>query len=225
MNATTLVSETDRQAIEKRIGEIEQTTTAELVVAVATESGRYDRAESIIGIITALVALGIAHLFPSLFRTAGDWAESNLNILFQSLAVVVGFVIGNYLAVFFLPLRRLFVGKEEQARETDKAASYIFCNHKLNETEARNGVLIYLSVFERRIVILADQSCKNGLGMEKIQEICSSTIEKLKAGNYRDAILLALDQLSTQLTASLPATRQLAENELSDRVLVFHRSV
>ena len=68
MNALKVINESDRKVIEQRIGDIEQTTAAELVVAVATESGRYDRAESIAGIVLALVALGIANWIPWWFQ-------------------------------------------------------------------------------------------------------------------------------------------------------------
>lgn len=224
MNANHVINESDRQIIEQRIGDIEQTTAAELVVAVATESGNYDRAESIVGILTALVALGIANLMPPLFHAAGDWAEPSLNIAFQGLSVVLGFVVGNYLAAYCFPIRRLFSSKREQIHAANKSASHVFYNHKLRETRSRCGVLIYLSLFERRIVILPDESCEEALGSEKIQEICDSTIAELKTGKHRQAILHALGQLAISLTESRPADRHFDKNEISDRVLIFHRS-
>lgn len=225
MNANKIISQSDREVIEQRIGEIEQTTTAELVVAVATESGNYDRAESIVGILTALLTLGIANLIPTLFHEAGDWAAPGLQVVFQGLAVVVGFVAGNFLAAYCFPIRQLFSGKHGQIQAARKSASHVFYNHKIREARSRCGVLIYLSLFERCIVILPDKSCEEALGVEKVQEICNSTVAELKTGNYRNAILHALGQLSIVLAEAHPADRQFNENELADHVLTFHRSV
>ena len=224
MNALKVINESDRKVIEQRIGDIEQTTAAELVVAVATESGRYDRAESIAGIVLALVALGIANWLPWWFQETGDWSEPALDLIFQALAVAIGFVVGNYLAAYWFPLRRLLTSRNEQISEANKAAAHIFYNHQLRETRSRCGVLIYLSLFERRIVILPDESCSEALGAEKVQQICNSTIAELKTGMHRQAILHAIGQLAIELTEKRPADRHFNENELADRVLVFHRT-
>ena len=224
MNALKVINESDRKVIEERIADIEQTTAAELVVAVATESGRYDRAESIAGIVLALVALGIANWIPWWFQESGDWSEPALNLIFQALAVTIGFIAGNFSASYWFPLRRILTSRQEQISEANKAAAHIFYNHQLRETRSRCGVLIYLSLFERRIVILPDESCAEALGTENTQKICDSTIAELKTGKHRQAILHALDQLAIELTEKRPADRHFNKNELADRVLVFHRS-
>ena len=225
MNANRVFSQSDREIIEQRIGEIERTTSAELVVAVATESGNYDRAESVVGISTALIALGIANLIQPLFYHAGDWDAPGLQAVFQGMAVVLGYVAGNYLAAYCFPIRRLFSRKENQINAAKKSAAHVFYNHKLRETHSQCGVLIYLSLFERCIVILPDESCREALGAEKIQEVCDSAITELKIGNYKQAILQVLEQLSLTLTEARPANRDVDKNELSNHVLTFHRSV
>lgn len=225
MNAKKVFSQSDREIIEQRIGEIERTTSAELVVAVATESGNYDRAESVVGILTALIALGVANLIQPLFYHTGDWGAPGLQAVFQGMAVVLGYMAGNYLAAFCFPIRRLFSSKSDQINATKKSAAHVFYNHKLRETHSQCGVLIYLSLFERCIAILPDESCKEALGAEKIQEICDSAIAELKIGNYRQAILQVLEQLSITLSDARPADRDLDKNELSNHLLTFHRSV
>ena len=191
---------------------------------MATESGRYDRGECVAGIVLALVALGIANWIPFWFLQSGDWSEPALNLIFQALAVVIGFIAGNFLAACCFPLRRLLTSRREQIHEANKAAAHVFNNLRLRETRSRCGVLIYLSLFERRMVILPDESCAEALGAENIQQICNSTIAELKTGKHRQAILHALGQLAIELTEKRPADRHFNENELADHVLVFHRS-
>ena len=57
MNARTCMTEQQRTDIVAKVAEVEAKTAAEVVCAVATESGRYDRAESIVGIIFSMLAL------------------------------------------------------------------------------------------------------------------------------------------------------------------------
>ena len=60
-NACKTFTEQELQRIAERIGEIEHDTTAEVVCAVTTESGRYDRAESLWGLLFGLALLIVAN--------------------------------------------------------------------------------------------------------------------------------------------------------------------
>ena len=223
MNANKILDAQERSVIQQRIAEIEQTTSAEIVCAVANESGRYDRAESVIGLLTGCAALGIAHLINSQLTHPGDWSASGISLFFQLLALIIGFVIGNYLASYVVALRRPFVVSSHLEDETKRAASLLFSNHVVGKTKSRCGILVYLSLFERRIVILSDQKCRDALGDEAIETICQSTLPLLRAKQHRQAIVHAIDQLAVKLVELLPADRTIDENELSDHVLVLHR--
>ena len=223
MNANKTITAQDRAAIEQQIAKIEQTTSAEIVCAAATESGRYDRAESIIGIFTGSAALAVAHLIDSQLVHPGDWSTTGISIFFQVLALVAGFVLGNYLASFFTTIRRPFVLESHLENETERAASFLFANHLVGKTKSRCGILVYLSLFERRIVILPDEKCREALGDEAIQAICQSAIPLLRKKEHRQAILQTIDQMSAKLTKLFPADREIEENELADHVLVLHR--
>ena len=63
MNATKAFTDKELRDIESAVADAESRTSGELVCAVATESGRYDRAESIIGLITALVLVVMTALW------------------------------------------------------------------------------------------------------------------------------------------------------------------
>lgn len=223
MNANNLINAQERSVIQQRIAEIEHTTSAEIVCAVASESGRYDRAESIIGLVTGCAALGIAHLIDSQFIHPGDWSAPGISLFFQVLALVIGFIVGSYLASRFVSLRRPFVLNSHVEDETKRAASFLFSTHVVGKTRARCGILVYLSLFERRIVILPDQQCRDAIGDEAIEAVCQATIPLLRAKQHRQAILQTIDQLSVKLAELLPADREVNANELSDHVLVLHR--
>ena len=62
INAKKSLNTQQLKSIEDCIREAETKTGAEIVCAVATESGRYDRAESIFGIFGAVIALSGSNL-------------------------------------------------------------------------------------------------------------------------------------------------------------------
>ena len=223
MNANNIINAQNRSVIEKQIAETEQATSAEIVCAVASESGRYDRAESIIGLFTGFAALAMAHLIDSQLIHPGDWSAPGINLPIQVIALVAGFVIGSCLASYCVALRCPFVSNHHLENETSRAASFLFTNHVVGKTKSHCGILIYLSLFERRIVILPDQKCRDAVGDEAIESICQSTIPLLRAKKHREAIVQAIDQLSVKLVELLPADRQIDDNELADHVLVLHR--
>lgn len=222
-NANKLIDEADRDEIARQIGEAEKGTSAELVCAVASESGRYDRAEAIVGIVTSLIALAALHWMQPWFLAVGSWDTGGIGLAIQIVTVCIAFVAGNYLASYCFPLRRIFVAQRELTREVERAAAYVFCRHSMGETKARTGLLIYVSLFERKVVILADQSCQNALGDSFVKQVRDAAVENLKTKSVKQALMVTIDQLSAQLDESLPANRELDANELANHVLILGR--
>ena len=73
MKASALFSEEDRQAINEAVTEAESQTSAEIMTVVATDSGRYDRPEDIVGLFAGLASMIVAWgIFQQDDPTAGD---------------------------------------------------------------------------------------------------------------------------------------------------------
>jgi putative membrane protein len=227
MNAAECLTDQAREDIEGKIAAIERTSSAEVVCAVATESGRYDRAESLIGLFAALLALSLGH---ALCRGSADsldpWAAARqLPLGWQAVLVVLGFTAGCFLGSYWHRLRRLLVSSEEMTQETDRAAQYVFCSQRLRSTRDSGGVLVYVSLFERQVRILGDDGALSALPVEVLQEIAGQMGPKLKGGEVGAAFLTALDGIAGRLAEALPTDDPDNENEISNEVLVFHPRV
>lgn len=223
MNALATLNQTQRTQIAQAIAEVETHTSAEIVCAVSTESGRYDRAEGIIGIFFALVGLGAAHiLHQQISASPGDWSVSSLHLAWQAAAVVVGFVIGSLLASYVHAVRRLVVRRQEMRNEVRSAAIQTFALSAINTTEQRTGVLIYVSLFEKRLVILPDVKTEDALGQAVVHELCDQGIAGLKQGRTFETLLELVQRLGEILPAKMPADRTTHANELADHVLTIH---
>jgi len=218
INAAKVISEADCKRIQERIASLEKVTDAEVVCAVATESGRYDRAESVCGLLVGLLALISSNKLLAL----GGWdSPDNLALGWQVTTVVVGFVLGSILSSYWHPLRRLFVSQNQMAEEVRRSVHQVFCLKGVGGTRHRGGVLIYLSLFERRLEVLSDQALAEKLSQADLEAIRDAVLEQIRAGQFAGGLLAGLDSAEERLARMLPATEAASES-LSNELILFH---
>lgn len=221
MNAKRFLSKRERKALEEAVASAEQRTAAEFVCAVATESGRYDRAESLVGLAFALLGLAVVQLGFT-WTPSDSWIDTRaVPLAAQAAAVVVGFVLGTLVASFFHALRRLFVSTSELEAEVERAASHVFAQARLSSTRQRGGVLVYVSVFERRVVVLADTGAARVLGGDGIDALRNLATERLTRNKRLEAFSDTVGAAAERLAPALPA-EAINPDELPDALVIFH---
>jgi putative membrane protein len=223
ITALNYLDEPQRQQVAETIAEAEEQTAADILCAVATESGRYDRAESLIGLLVALLLLGVANItHAQLALPAGDWGvPSRLPFAVQAAAVVLGFLVGLFIASHWHGLRRLFVSQAEMDEETARAASHVFSDLRLGLTRQRGGLLVYVTLFEREVVILADRIATQAIDQSTLAKLRDIAVAKLKVGRRLEAMVDTVQAAADSLRQNLPAD----ENEgsvLPDQLICIH---
>jgi putative membrane protein len=134
---------------------------------------------------------------------------------------VAGFVAGSVLASYWAPLRRLFVSSREMQEEVARAASHVFALGRLAATRERTGLLIYVSLFERQVVILADTRAAEALGEDGLGVLRDIAAGRLREGKTIETFLETLQVAAERLAAALPPGAENPE-EISGQVLLFH---
>lgn len=220
-NAFNFLNESDRNRVESAIVEAEKATGAEIVCAIATESGRYDRAESLGGLAGALIGLAAAHGITAAGSATGSWHVAPASLLVLSLGVVIGFVVGCVGTSYAFTLRRLLCSRGELEAEAERGAAQVFLARGLSATSNRGAVLIYLSLFERRIVVLADEGARKAAGPDLVAKVRDVAQAELRAGRRAEALLGALKPIAESLAAKIPAPAD-NRNELPDALVVIH---
>lgn len=215
MNARTFLTPEQQTEVSTAIAAAEKRTSAELVCAVASESGRYDRAEGILGVIGVLLALSLVQVVV----TGDSWAPVAVPPLLQGLAVVLGYLAGNLLGSWVPILRAPLVSSAEQLEETARAASHVFATQRCGSTRRGGGVLIYLSLFERRVIILADRGA--ALDEAALQKLRDLALEHLKRGERVQAFTAPIAAAADLLEKTLPYQPD-DQNELPDELIVIH---
>lgn len=188
----------------RAITAVEARTSAEIVLAVRPISGHYRDADYLAGAVLALVVLLLLLFLPQPFTVDS-----------MPLDVIAAFAIGAGLCAHAPPLRRLLVGRKRMETNVRTAARAAFVDGGVARTRGRTGILVFVSIFERRVEVLGDLGIDpQALGdayAAAVREIGGSLADKLDFAK----LLVAVDALGPALSGPLPR-REDDENELSD---------
>jgi putative membrane protein len=219
--ASSLFSEEDRRRVTEAVAKAEARTAAEIVPVVSASSGRYDRAEDIVGLWCGLLALSVGWWLAQRVELS-DWGVPRLRLGLPSLVGLVfgGWVLGVILAHLSSGLRRLFTPRSEQKAEVERAARQVFFDRRVHHTEGGSGLLVYVSLFEHMAVVLADAQVLEKLGQPKLDALCANLVSALRKGAYTDALCHTIEQAGLVLAESLPRQEQ-DRNEIPDALVVM----
>ena len=107
---------------------------------------------------------------------------------------------------------------EEMCKEDllDRAA-FVFSELELHKTEKRNAVLLYVSVNDRKVSILADAGAKAHLSEEFLSNCLSTLIHDFKSDNYAEGIRSCFLAIANALKSHFPYQEN-DINEISNKV-------
>ena len=219
--ASKLFSSEQQKELENAVGQAETRTSAEFVCAVATESGRYDRAESMAGIFVSLIGLTLVHLAFTGKESGSFEALAGAPLGWQMVAVALGFAVGNLLASYWHALRRLLVPVKEMLEESKKAARSVFALRRLSSVRGQGGVLLYYSIFERRMLVLMDEGGQKALGQVGLTELREFANKRLREAGPKQAFLDTLERAAGELSEALPPDSE-PDNQVSNQLLLLH---
>lgn len=220
-------SEDELTRVQNAIEEAEAGTTAEIIPVIAESSARYDRAEDCVGILFAAAAIATVYVTLPVFSTAnatGSWAGvspmSKAAILVATL--FVSFILGSWIATRFPTLSLLFVSKRQMRREVKRRAQNFFHTSGLRRTKDATGVLLYVSLFEQRAEVLADDNAMKALSQDQLSTICETLVQGFKEDQGVDGMVEAIKRLGNDLAETLPSTGD-DENELPNGLVLLNR--
>jgi len=191
------------EALAAVVRDIEKQTAAEIVVVVRGRSGSYRQADYLFGAILALLGLIFVLFSPWVFPTF--WIPFDVTALF---------VAGAFISSRGDFLRRLLTTKTFRAKAARAGAAARFYEAGIANTSAENGVLIYLSLLERQMEVIADRGILKCAPPLKWNQAVFELKES--AQNPEPSKLIdGLRKLGKLLAEHLPATGD-NPNELAD---------
>jgi len=189
----TILTAEEKQRIEQAVAEAELRTSGELVPLIVDQSYDYPRAE--------LVGAGCAALAGGLTLS---WAFGDESIWFFLPVYAVLFALFFFLIRFTPGLKRRLIHPAEIDAEVEEKALVSFLEHGLHETRDRTGILILISLFERRVRILADRGISEKVPQQKWDTIVADIVQGIKQQRLCDALCAAISECGELLAESFP---------------------
>jgi putative membrane protein len=191
------------ESLAQAVRDIEKDTDAEIVIVVRGRSGFYRHADYLCGAILAFLGLLFVLFSPFDFHTY--WVPVDVLVLF---------IIGAYVSSRSSLIRRLLTRQTFRAKAARAGAAAMFYEAGIANTRAENGLLIYLSLFERQLEVIADRGILKAVPALKWNH---SLFELKEAGRACDPgeLIRALRELGGLLAEYLPPTGE-NPNELAD---------
>ncbi len=204
------LSEEDKAAIEEAVREAEKRTSGEIVLMVVSSSYHYPLANILGGLLFGVVAAVLVALLTGL---SSMWHF--LGFFVPSFALCSEVIKRSYL------LRRLFVTRSDMDEEVEEAAIASFYKKEIYDTREHTGILIYLSLFEHRVRVLADKGIDKKVERKVWQEITAMITDGIREKRQAAAICQAVLRCGDILEKNFPAEEE-NPNELGDSVIIGH---
>ncbi|USI71394.1 TPM domain-containing protein [Sphingomonas morindae] len=221
-----MLSIEDRIRVAEAVTAAERASDGEIVTILAPESDSYHDVVLHWTLLLMLLGLALIAAFPQpLIRAvepvAAGWGPLGPGALVATLIVVEGllFLCGRYL--FCRPAwKRALTPSATKTRRVRRRALLLFRVAAENRTRARTGVLLYLSLAERRAEIVADRAIASRVAPETWGAAMAALIAAVRDGRPADGMVAAVERIGTVLAEHFPRSPD-DINELPDRLILL----
>jgi putative membrane protein len=206
------LSQSEADAIDGSTARVEARTGVQIVAAIVGKADSYAELPWIaFALGVSLAALGF--VIADWLRP--DWITAQVALAHTLTIMGVGGV-SALAAVFVAGYARLFLRPARRDLEVRHYSESLFLRRELFKTRERNGILILVCRFERKVEILADLGFHGRMGEADWDRVIAAMTPLLREERFVDAVhagLLLLEQvLSAKGFAGVPGSA----NELPD---------
>jgi putative membrane protein len=213
-----LFSEADRARIQDAVRNAEGKTSGEIVPFVVERSDAYEAADWRGG---ALLGAAVACAAAAVHELTNIWLPFNFAGLV--LIMIVAYVAGMLLVRFVPALKRLFTGSDEMGHHVARRAAEAFIAEEVFKTRERTGILLFVSLFERRVLVVGDAGINARVQKSDWDGIVTTIVDGLKKGTPTDGLVRAIAACGALLESHGVTRRSDDTDELSDGLRVSDR--
>jgi putative membrane protein len=184
---------------------LEAGTSMEVVVTVRRRAERHLRTSMVLGSAFAVVTLAILWFSPQVY-----------DVRTMPLDALAAFGLGVLVAGLVPALRRLLTPRSLLKSAAERGARRAFAELGVDKTRDRVGLLVYVALFEREVVLIPDRGIPQAFVEQGISEARRELQAAVRALDF-GAFEAAISKLGPPASALLPR-RPGDENELCDDV-------
>jgi putative membrane protein len=205
-------SQADLDAIQAAVREAEARTSGEIVPYVVDRSDEYPTTAWKGAALGALLGPMVAF---AIYRWTDVWGWP-LG-LWIALPAPLGGAAG-YLLALIAPVRRWMVGEHTLDARARRRAAVAFLDQEVFRTRDRTGILLFVSLFERRVVLLADSGIHQKVEEGAWEAITGRLAQGIRSGRPAPALIEAVRACGELLERHGVERRADDTDELSDEL-------
>jgi putative membrane protein len=200
-----MFSKAEAERVAAVVGEVEQRTAGEIVVAEVPTSDDYGEVRLFAAVVLGLLAAAGTHV---------GWPALPVGAV---LAIQFGAGVVAWLISGLSPVLRAMLPRGRAEHAVARAAELAFLEHGLFATRDRTGVLIFLSELEHRVVILGDKGIHERIQNPGWSELVTSLVAAIKQRRTAEGVCSVITRLGETLARDAPV-RPDDTNELPNYV-------
>jgi len=223
-NPTYLTAD-DHARVSAAVSQAEERSAGEIVTILTERSDGYADVALAWAAAASLLALCTLTIAPDLYlglyeRLTGGWVhEWTPRSVFTVAALVAALKFAGVMLVqLWQPLKFFLVPPPIKTTRVHDRAVRAFRIGAERRTHGRTGILVYLSMRERRAEIVADEAIASRVSPEVWGDAMEAMLAELKQGRTAEAMIAAVERVGTVLAEHFPRAED-DTNELPDRLI------
>jgi putative membrane protein len=212
-----------QERISEAVKKAESKTSGEIVPVLATASDPYDRGLFLASLASWLLAtlvviafflLPIESFWPETWDLPYAWEVPAYILLPFQLVALIG---GYYLARSIPRFHRSFIPRAVMQRRVNAAAHQAFLSLQISQTRDATGIMLYVSLFEHMVVVVADKAINERHDAATWNGIRDLLVEGLKNNKPDEGFSQAIARCGEILAEHFPIKSD-DTNELSNHL-------
>ncbi len=201
-----ILSEHDQSILHQAISSLEKVSAVEMVVSVKPRSSSYNDIILLWGIIFSFVALTFFIFYPMVFTD-----------IIIYLGPVLAFLLGVILSFAVKPMQRILIGRERAEKNVEIMGRAFFQKGGIRHTTKKTGLLIFISVFEKKICLIPDRGIEEVVPRVELEKIKTNIQSIFSSLDYIGNLASLIKELSMTFAKYMPVSED-DINELPDDI-------
>ncbi|MCW9029994.1 MAG: TPM domain-containing protein [Gammaproteobacteria bacterium] len=189
----TFLTEINKQKISDAIKEAESKSDGEIVTVIAQQSDTYIYLPLLWASVIALSVPMLITLLSLTELTAYNYSIQLITFILLSLLFR------------FRPIQMRLIPKRVKNQRCHRMAMEQFFLNNIHHTDKRTGILIFVSVAEHYVEIIADKGINDVVEEDTWSDVVNNFIIKVKADQIADGFIEAITTCGNELVTHFPA--------------------
>jgi putative membrane protein len=200
------ITDKDKELIKNAIKEVELNTSGEIVPVILKQSDFYPAAHFRLALVVGILfAIACYYTYDFDDPIALIWAQ------------IPGMLLGYTLA--YIPfLKRIFTTAKEMQEEVYQRSLEVFYENKISMTRDRTGIMIFISLLEKKVQVLADCGINEKVEKNYWNDLVQTLSVEIGKGNMINGVVNSISTCGKKLEESFPVKHD-DTNEITDELI------